>query len=112
MRRSVSWHFLLYSLAIILVAIVAVGAVTLILVDANFSRQEEQYLRDRGDQLVEPLESALQLGSDPADIQSIASLGLLTGHVRIRVVDRSGRVLADSGSYRELFESQAPGPTS
>ena len=81
MRRSVSWHFLLYSLAVILVAIVAVGAVTLLLVDANFSRQEEQYLHDQGDQLLEPLQSALQLGGDPADLQSIASLGLMTGSI-------------------------------
>ena len=109
MRRSVSWHFLLYSLAIILVAIVAVGAVTLVLVNANFSKQEEQYLRDRGDQLVEPLQSAFQLGSDPAELQGIASLGLVTGHVRIRVIDRGGRVLADSGSYGcLLYTSPSP----
>ena len=107
MRRSVSRHFLLYSLAIILVAIVAVGAVTLLLVNANFSKQEEQYLRDRGDQLVEPLQSAFQFGSDPAELQGIATLGLVTGHVRIRVIDRGGRVLADSGSYGELFEFSA-----
>lgn len=103
MRRSVTWHFVLYSLAIIAMAIVAVGAVTLILVEANFSKQEEQYLLERGDQLVEPLQSALQSGSDPIDLQGIASLGLIAGHVRIRVLDANGRVLADSGSYDDLF---------
>jgi signal transduction histidine kinase len=107
MRRSVSWHFLLYSLAVILVAIVAVGAVSLLLVEINFNKQEEQYLLDRGDQLVEPLQSALSSNNDPAELQSIASLALVTGHMRIRVVDRSGRVLADSGSYGQLFETQA-----
>jgi signal transduction histidine kinase len=107
MRRTVSWHFLLYTLAIILLAIVAVGAVTLVLVEINFSKQEEQYLLDRGDQLLEPLQSALGTDGDLAELQSIASLGLVTGHMRIRVVDSSGRVLADSGSYGQLFESHA-----
>jgi signal transduction histidine kinase len=110
MRHSVSWHFLLYSLAIILVAIVAVGAVTLVLVRANFSRQEQQYLLDRGDQILAPLQSALQAGSDPSDLQGIASLGLVTGHVRIRVLDGFGRVLADSGSYGDLFAAHASEP--
>lgn len=109
MRRSVSWHFLIYSLAVILVAIVAVGAVTLILVNLNFNKQEEQYLLDRGDQIVEPLQSALGSSGDPAELQSLASLGLVTGHMRIRVVDSSGRVLADSGSYGELFNSRPEG---
>ena len=106
MRRSISWHFFLYSLAIILVAVVAVGAVTLLLVNANFSKQEEQYLFDRGDHLVEPLQSIFQWGGDPAELQGVASFGLLTGHVRIKVVDRYGRLLADSGSYSKLFESR------
>jgi len=105
-RRSIGWHFFLYSLAIILVAVVAVGAVTLLLVNANFSKQEEQYLFDRGDHLIEPLQSIFQWGGDPAELQGIASFGLLTGHVRIKVVDRNGRLLADSGSYGELFEAR------
>ncbi len=110
MRRTVGWHFFLYSLAIILVAIVAVGAVTLILVNVNFSRQEEQYLFDRGDHLVEPLQSVFQWGGDPTKLQDIASFGLFTGHVRIRVMDPYGRVLADSGSLNELLDIHAEGP--
>ena len=109
MRRTVGWHFFLYSLAIILVAIVAVGAVTLLLVNANFSRQEEQYLFDRGDHLVEPLQSVFQWGGDPAELQDIASFGLFTGHVRIKVMDRQGRVLADSGSLSELLDGHSRG---
>ena len=109
MRRTVGWHFFLYSLAIILVAIVAVGTVTLLLVNANFSRQEKQYLFDRGDHLVEPLQSVFKWGGDPAELQDIANLGLFTGHVRIRVVDPHGRVLADSGSLNELLDLHLEG---
>ncbi len=112
MRRSISWHFLLYSLAVILVAIVAVAIVTLVLVEVNFNKQEEQYLLDRGDQLLEPIQFALRSQRDPAGLQSIARLGLVTGHMRIRVVDRNGRILADSGSYGQLFETQAVEPGS
>ncbi|UCG23706.1 MAG: HAMP domain-containing histidine kinase [Chloroflexota bacterium] len=110
MRRTVGWHFFIYSLAIILVAIVAVGAVTLLLVNANFSRQEEQYLFERGDHLVEPLQSVFQWGADPAELQDIASFGLFTGHVRIRITDPQGHVLADSGSFSELLDIHAEGP--
>ncbi len=101
MRRSIRWHLLLNSLAVSLIAIFAVGVVTLLLVRSYFNRQEEQYLRDRGDDLIPRLETALLRGSD-ADLQQIASLGLLAGHIRIRIVDRHGRLLADSGSFDDL----------
>ena len=101
MRRSVRWHLLLNSLVVSLAAIIAIGAVTLILVETYFSRQEEQYLRERGNELIPTLESALHRGGR-SDLQLITSYGLFTGHVRIQVLDYDGLLLADSGNFDNL----------
>ncbi|GMQ78732.1 MAG: hypothetical protein BMS9Abin02_1266 [Anaerolineae bacterium] len=102
MRRSVRWHLLISGLAVSLISILAVGAVTLMLVNSYFVRQEEEFLRERGDNLVEPLETVLRFGKQ-ADLHQIASLGLLANQVRIKVVDASGRLLVDSGSFDDLI---------
>ena len=101
-RRSVRWHLLISGLAVSLIAILAVGLVTLLLVNRSFERQEEEFLLDRGNNLVEPLETVLRFG-DPADLNQIASLVLLANQVRVKVVDPNGRLLVDSGSFDDLI---------
>ena len=101
MRRSVRWHLLISGLAVSLIAILVVGLVTLLLVNRYFEGQEEEYLRERGSNLVEPLETVLQFGN-PAELNQIASLGLLANQVRVKVVDPDGRLLVDSGSFDDL----------
>jgi signal transduction histidine kinase len=102
MRRSVRWHLLLSSLAVSMMAILAVGLVTFLLVDNYFSQQEEDFLSDRGESLVEPLEIVLR-GGNPADLQQIASFGLLANQMRVRILDARGSLLVDSGSFSDLI---------
>ena len=105
MRRSVRWNLLLGTLAASLMAILVVGLVTLLLINSNFSRQEEEFLRERGELLVEPLESALNQGS-PTNLQQIASFGLLANQMRIKILDSNGHIIVDSGSFEKLFPTE------
>jgi signal transduction histidine kinase len=101
-KRSLRWHLLLNGLFVSLVAIVSVSVITLLLVEAYFSQQEEQYLRERSADLVPNLESAFDEGINHHELQQIAGFGLFTGRVRIRVMDRFNRLLVDSGSFEEM----------
>jgi signal transduction histidine kinase len=85
-----------------MMAILAVGLVTFLLVNNYFSQQEEEFLRDRGESLVEPLEIVLG-GGNPAELQQIASFGLLANQMRVRILDASGGLLVDSGSFSDLI---------
>ncbi len=102
MPRSLRWHLLLNSLLVSAIAIVAVGIVAYILVERNFRQQEVAYLRDRGQQIVVPIERTLRMGGGNLEIQQIATMGLLSERVRVRVLDSHGQILADSGSIDDL----------
>ncbi len=102
MKRSLRWYLLLNALIVSLVAVVCVGVITLVLVEAYFSQQEEQYLRERSDELLPTLESAFDEGITHDELQQIAGFGLFTGRVRVRVMDRFNRLLIDSGSFEEM----------
>jgi signal transduction histidine kinase len=102
MFRSVRWRLLFNSLAVSLAAILAVGVVTLVLVNGYFERQERLYLEERAAQLALPLEDALRWGNDPQTLQTIVQLALFTSQVRVRLLDPDRELLADSGSLSEL----------
>lgn len=71
------------------------------LVEAYFVQQEEQYLRERSDELVPFLESAFNEGLSNEDLQQIAGFGLFAGRVRVRILDRYNELLVDSGRFEE-----------
>ncbi len=104
MLRSVRWRLLVNSLLVSLAAILAVGVVTLVLVDTHFTREEELYLLSRGRELIQPVETILQLGGGEAELRQIASFGLLVSNVRVKVWDTEGNLLADSGSREDLLQ--------
>ena len=82
MRHSVRWNILLSSLAVSLTAILVVGVVTLLLLNSYFTRQEEQYLRERGADLILPLEAALAFGGNRSELQQIASFAYVLFQIK------------------------------
>lgn len=115
MRRSVRSHVIVASLLVSLAAILAIGLVTLLLVNTYFSDQEEEYLEDRGHELIEPLEVVLGQGGGLFDLQQMASFGLLSSRIRVRVYDVKGRLMVDSGTLSDLipkFQIDEPQPFS
>jgi signal transduction histidine kinase len=71
----------------------------LVLVETYFSRQEQEHLRERSDEIAPTLESAFDEGISREELQQIASFSLFTGRVRIRVMDRFNQLLIDSGNF-------------
>ena len=102
MKRSVRWYLLINALIVSSIAVISLSVLTLLLVEAYIRQQEEQYLRERSDDLVPTLESAFDEGLTTEELQQIASFGLFTGRVRIRVLDRFNRLLIDTGSFEEM----------
>lgn len=102
MFHSVRWRLLLNSLAVSLAAILAVGVVTLFLVNSHFKHQEQQYLEEQAAQLIIPLQTALHWDNDPQTLRTMVNLALFTSRVRVRLLDPQGQLLADSGSLRDL----------
>lgn len=101
MFRSLRWRLLLNSLAVSLAAILAVGVITLLLVDNHFKQQEQQYLHDLANRFIGPLELALLSANDQQTLQTMVELARFTNQVRVRLYDQQGNLLADSGPVDE-----------
>lgn len=96
MFRSVRRRLILNSLLIALVAILAVGVVTLMLVGRYFVAQEQTYLQQRADTVM-PLFVELFSASQPDDLEGIITLTSFFTDVRIELLDESMEVVIDSG---------------
>ncbi|HFC12849.1 MAG TPA: HAMP domain-containing protein, partial [Anaerolineae bacterium] len=96
MFRSVRWRLILNSLLITVVAIIAVGMVTLLLIGRYFRQQEQLYLVQRSETVL-PIFNAFTRISQPDALAEIVTLTALFGDIRVEVLDTNGMVLADSG---------------
>lgn len=101
MFRSVRWRLILNSIVISLAAIVAVGLVSLALVNAYFEQQERDYLEAQASVFMPSVTRALRR-DNAHDLSQVLAIASLLNQVRIRVIDESGNVVADSGSRSAL----------
>ncbi|MEW5986745.1 MAG: HAMP domain-containing sensor histidine kinase [Chloroflexota bacterium] len=95
---SVRRQLLLNSLLASLAAVLVVGVVTLLLLDAYFKRQEQRYVQDQANQLVGALEEVYRPGVNPAELQRMVVMARLASQVRVQITDAQGHLLADSGA--------------
>ena len=96
MVRSVRWRLILNSLLVTLVAILAVGVVTLLLIDRYFVEQEQQYLTERANSVLPEFVYMLR-HSKPEDLKRVVWLTALVGDVRVELLDADNKTIADSG---------------
>lgn len=96
MFRSVRWRLILNSLLITLVAIVAVGVVTLLLVGRYFLQQEQLYLAQRAETVL-PIFVPLFRASQSDDLAQTVSLTAFFSDIRIELLNINLDVIADSG---------------
>ena len=101
MLRSVRWRLILNSILISLAAIGAVGLVSLALVDAYFEQQETDYLQEQADVFVPSITRALR-HDDGDELRQVIAIAGLFNQVRIRIIDRNGTIVADSGERLPL----------
>ncbi len=107
MFKSVRWQLILNSMLVTVVAILAIGVVTLVLVGRYFLEQERTYLVQRADAVL-PVFVPLFRASQPEDIETIITMTSFFSDVRIELLNADDQVIADSGP-REPGRPFVPG---
>lgn len=96
MFRSVQSRLLISTILVSVVATLSIGVVTMLLVNAYFSRQEEAYLRTQASVLAPSIVQVMNSGN-PVEMQRQVAMAGFVGQVRLQLFDSAGRMLVDSG---------------
>ncbi len=96
MFRSVQSRLLISTILVSVVATLSIGVVTMLLVNAYFSRQEEAYLRKQASVLAPSIVQVMNSGN-PVEMQRQVAMAGFVGQVRLQLFDSAGRMLIDSG---------------
>ena len=101
MIHSVRWRLLFSTLLVSLVTILAVGVVTLLLLQTNFTRQERNYLGTQAQLFAPSITQAVADNSQP-ELQRTVAMISLASQMRVQVRDSADQLVADSGERDEL----------
>ncbi len=96
MFHSVRGRLLLNSVLVSIATILIVGLVAMLLVNAYFKQQEEAYLRSQAQQFAPTFTQAM-LSNNLLEVQRVAAFTSFANQTRVKVYDRAGQLLADSG---------------
>ncbi len=98
MFRSIRWRLVLSYVFLSLLTLGVVGAVILQLVEETVARQEWDYLTANAEAVAQQAEPMIQPLLQWAELQGLAQTSSFLGNVRVRILDGSRRVLADSAA--------------
>ncbi len=96
MFRSVQSRLLISTILVSVVAILSIGVVTMLLVNASFMKREEAYLRAQAAVLTPSIVKAINSGN-LVELRRQVSMAGYMGQVRVQLFDRAGRLIVDSG---------------
>ncbi|MBN1287395.1 MAG: HAMP domain-containing histidine kinase [Anaerolineae bacterium] len=100
--RSIRWRLPLSYAAIALLAAVALGGVLLLTLRSHYDRLERNYLQISAESLVAQIENMYRDQLSSEEIQSAVGLFTFLVQARVRLLDETMQVVADSGSPSEL----------
>lgn len=104
MFRSIRWRLIASTVILTLLTVSLVGVLALSLVKQHVDRQEREYLTANAEGVARQALPLLQLGAQGSGLRGLARAASFLGNARVRILDRHGRVLADSGSLRGIDE--------
>ncbi|UCF26832.1 MAG: HAMP domain-containing histidine kinase [Chloroflexota bacterium] len=104
MFRSIRWRLVASYVLLTLISVSIVGVLATEIVRLNVQEQEVNELRANAGTLAQQLYPLLRVQSDSLQIHSLTQAASFLGDVRVRVLDDSGQVLADSGQPSLLEE--------
>ncbi|MDY7042288.1 MAG: hypothetical protein SVX38_15645, partial [Chloroflexota bacterium] len=97
MLRSIRWRLIASYTMLTLVAMLALGAVSLHRLDNYFAHQEREYLTENAQTIALSAAAILESGGNSEDLRVLAESHSFFGHTRVQLLDAEGHVLADSG---------------
>jgi len=97
MFTSIRWRLIASYTLLTLVAMLALGAVSLYMLDSYFTRQEQEYLTENAQAIALRAASTLWFGGSPGNLHFLANSYSFFSHTRVQILDAEGHVLADSG---------------
>ncbi len=104
MFRSIHWKLIASYVLLTLLAVSLVGVLALSLVKQQVDRQEREYLTANAEGVARQALPLARLGVGDSGLNGLARAAAFLGNARVRILDRYGRVLADSGSPRNIDE--------
>lgn len=98
MHRSIRWRLIASYTILTLLAVALVGVLALSLIREHLDHQERDYLTANGEAIARQVLPSLQGGFFDPSIHELLRTASFLGDVRVRLLDASMHVLADSGS--------------
>jgi HAMP domain-containing protein len=98
MLRSIRWRLIASYAILTLFAVALVGVLALSLMREHLDRQEREYLTANGAAIARQVLPSMQSGFFDPSLHELLRTASFLGDVRVRLLDASMRVLADSGS--------------
>jgi signal transduction histidine kinase len=107
MFRSIRWRLVLSYALLTALTVGLVGVLALSLIKRYVDRQEQEYLSASAEAVARQAASMIQPQIRQDELQELAQTSSFLGNVRVRILDRSHRMLADSdaqdGRHRLLW---------
>ena len=97
MFQSTRWRLAASYALLILLSVTLMGALALSIVQSYVGRQESAYLRANAKEIADLAERFLEPHVRRVALEELASTSAFLGHARVRILDPSRAVIADSG---------------